>query len=323
MNIDLDQLITFERIVREGSFSAAAWALDIPQPTVSARIKTLEQTLGGSLFHRGGRQVRLTDLGQTFLPYVQRTIDVLTEGVEMARQAEQGKRGRVTYGGMASLAGGLIGPAVAQFHSTHPHVELIVRGGDHEAAVSWLRDRIVELGLVVWPCPESITTPMQPLLRLREPVPLVVGAQHPLARRGSITSAELLATAQPFLSLRWWKTLHPTIVQLAAQAERSITVSMESARHMVRAGIGMGFFTRVYVLDDLISGSLVELTVSDLKPLHRDCALVRMPHATPLSAAAESFAECVRVQALQLGLELLPADLSPTRTLESFDGRLT
>src|SRR5689334_13117015 len=111
MHIDFDQLVTFERIVREGSFSAAAWALDIPQPTVSARIKTLEQTLGGPLFHRRGRQVTLTDLGQTFLPYVRRTVAVLSEGVEMARQTDQGQRGRVTYGGLYSLAGALVGPA--------------------------------------------------------------------------------------------------------------------------------------------------------------------------------------------------------------------
>src|SRR5690242_3361980 len=45
MNLDFEQLATFERIVREGSFSAAAWAMDIPQPTVSARIKALEATL--------------------------------------------------------------------------------------------------------------------------------------------------------------------------------------------------------------------------------------------------------------------------------------
>src|SRR6476660_8973717 len=99
MHIDFDQLITFERIVREGSFSGAALALEIPQPTVSARIKTLEQTLGGWLFHRGGRKVTLTELAQTFLPYVRRTIAVLGEGVEMARQADQCQRGRVTYGG--------------------------------------------------------------------------------------------------------------------------------------------------------------------------------------------------------------------------------
>jgi DNA-binding transcriptional LysR family regulator len=305
MNIDIDQLITFERIVREGSFSAASLALDIPQPTVSARIKTLEQTLGGLLFHRQGRKVTLTDLGQTFLPYAQRTIAVLSEGVEMARQAERGQRGRVTYGGLASLSGALVGPAVAHFHAAHPRVELIVRGGDHEGTVEWLRDRIVELGLVVWPCPESVLTPMQPLLRLREPVVLVVSANHVLAGRGSINYADLLNAAHPFLSLRWWKTMHPTIEQIAAQSASSITVSMESARHMVRAGIGLGFFTRVHVLDDLNSGVLAELTVDDLPPITRDSALVWLPRESPLSAAAESFIECLRVQAVTLGLEII------------------
>lgn len=306
MHIDLEQLVAFERIVREGSFRAAAWALDIPQPTVSARIKALEQTLGGTLFHRRGRQVILTELGQAFLPYVRRTIAVLVEGVEVARQAEQGQHGRISYGGLASLSGALVGPAVADFHMNHPQVELLVKGGDHESVVDWLRDRVIELGLVVWPCPESVMTPMQPLLRLREPVVLVVGAIHPLARRGSISYDDLLQAAHPFLSLRWWKTLHPTILQIAAQSQSSITISMESARHMIRAGIGLGFFTRVHILDDLRSGALVELAVRDLEPLHRDSALVWLPHETELNSAALSFIECLRGQAVKLGVEVLP-----------------
>jgi len=224
IHIDIDQLITFERIVREGSFSAAAWALDIPQPTVSARIKTLEQHLGGSLFHRAGRHITLTTLGQTFLPYVRRTIAVLSDGVEMARQAEHGQRGRVSYGGLYSLAGPLVGPAAAQFHSTHPEVELTLMGSNHETVIDWLRDHIVELGLIVWPCTESVMTPMQPIFRLREAVVLVVGVKHPLAERGDISYSELVAAAHPFLSLQLWKTLHPTIIQIASQAQSSITV---------------------------------------------------------------------------------------------------
>src|SRR4051812_32608712 len=50
--VDTDQLLTFERIVREGSFSRAAWSLDLAQPTVSARIHALEQSVGGPLFAR-------------------------------------------------------------------------------------------------------------------------------------------------------------------------------------------------------------------------------------------------------------------------------
>jgi DNA-binding transcriptional LysR family regulator len=185
-------------------------------------------------------------------------------------------------------------------------VELLVRGGDHETVVDLLRDRVVELGLVVWPCPESVMTPMEPLLRLREKVVLVVSADHPLAARGSISYAELVVAAQPFLSLRWWKTMHPTIIQIAAQCQSNITISMESARYMVRAGIGLGFFTYGYVRDDLMSGALVELTVHDLKPLHRDSALVLLPREKSLSAAAESFLVCLQDQAIRLGLEILP-----------------
>lgn len=305
MNIDLEQLVTFERIVREGSFSAAASALDIPQPTVSARIKALEQALGGLLFHRQGRKITLTDLGQTFLPYAQRTIAVLTEGAAMALQAQYGQRGRVTYGGLTSLSGALVGRAVAQFHRAHPQVDLLIKGGEHENVVNWLRDRVVELGLMVWPCPESILTPMQPLLRLREPVVLVVGPQHPLAGRGTISYAELVKAANPFFSLRWWKTMHPIITQIASESE-SITASTETARYMVRSGSGMGFFTRIHILDDLRSGALVELQVQELPPLVRDSALVWLPRETKLSSAAESFIACLEEQAVQLGMEVLP-----------------
>jgi DNA-binding transcriptional LysR family regulator len=144
----------------------------------------------------------------------------------MAHQAEYGQGGRVTYGGLSSLSGALVGAAIAEFYKLHPQVDLLAKGGEHESVVGWLRDRVVELGFVVWPCPESVLSPMQTLLRLRETVVLAVSPDHPLAQQRTITYADLLGAAHPFLSLRWWKTMHPTILQIAAQSE-SITVSMD------------------------------------------------------------------------------------------------
>ena len=82
--MDTDQLRTFERIVREGSFSRAAWSLDLAQPTVSARVHALEQAVGGPLFARSGRGVVLTDLGASFLPFARRALEVLDAGVELS-----------------------------------------------------------------------------------------------------------------------------------------------------------------------------------------------------------------------------------------------
>ena len=55
----------------ERSFSRAAETLGIAQPLLSRRIKNLEATFGGELFHRAPRQIRLTEFGVLLLPHAQ------------------------------------------------------------------------------------------------------------------------------------------------------------------------------------------------------------------------------------------------------------
>src|SRR6266540_2771293 len=140
--VDRAQLSAFDRIAREGSFSRAALAIGIGQPAISARIAALEQAVGGALFTRG-RRVALTPLGESFLPYVRRALEVLDEGVEVARGAEGGKRGRVTLGALGSLSGGLCGPALASLLRAHPEIEVVMKAGDHETVLELLWDGIV------------------------------------------------------------------------------------------------------------------------------------------------------------------------------------
>jgi DNA-binding transcriptional LysR family regulator len=82
---------------------------------------------------------------------------------------------------------------------------------------------------------------------------------------------------------------------------------------MVRSGIGLGFFSFLYVADDLASGALVALTVDDLKPLYRESALVWFPRETPLSAAAKAFVTCLHDQAVRLNVARLRAGDSEKR----------
>lgn len=60
----LVQLRVFESAARLGSFSRAAEALFVSQPTVSVQIKKLTETIGAPLFDQVGKQIRLTDAGQ-------------------------------------------------------------------------------------------------------------------------------------------------------------------------------------------------------------------------------------------------------------------
>jgi DNA-binding transcriptional LysR family regulator len=300
--VDVDQLVAFDRIVREGSFSRAAWELHIAQPTISARIQALEQELGGPLFTRTSRRVSLTALGTSFLPYARRAIEVLTEGAAAAREAQGGQRGRLTIGVLGSLAGCFLAPALAQFQRGHPWVECYIRAGSHQRMVEVLCDGVVELGLVAWPCVDPLSVELAPLLKLREPVVLVVAAGHPLASRAGVTQDQVVEHSTPLLLVRWWQNTHASIAQLAARAKTVANVPPETARQLLLDGVGLGFFTRTQVADALATGRLVEVPVRDLAPIARDTALVRLARQKQLSVVAAEFAAAVRSQAEQLGI---------------------
>lgn len=300
--MDVDQLVAFERIVREGSFSRAAWELGLAQPTISARIAALERAVGGPLFVRSGRGVVVTDLGASFLPYARRALDVLDAGVAAAREAHAGQRGRVSIGALESLSGAFLAPAIAQFHAERPAVDLLVRAGRHEQLVELLRDGVVGLAMLAWPCPDMLTTKMEVLLRMRERVLLVAAPTHPVCRRGAL-DAGWLGEARPLLTMGWWLTTPPAVAQLVRRAPSLIDVPMDTGRHLVLSGAAVGFFPWMQVADALDAGRLRALEPPDVPPLVRESALVRRADGPPLSPAAAALVDAVRARAAQVGID--------------------
>ncbi|MGI8856612.1 MAG: LysR family transcriptional regulator, partial [Thermomicrobiales bacterium] len=176
--MDRQQLVTFERIVREGSFNRAARALDVSQAAVSGRMQALEAAIGGPLFVRGGRRVALTEAGEAFLPYARRALAVIAEGVEAARGAHTGRHGRVAIGAVDSVVDGLLVPVVARFRAAHPAVAFSVRTGHTPQILQELADGIVRLGLVTWNYLTG-TVEVEVLARFRESLIAVAAPGHP------------------------------------------------------------------------------------------------------------------------------------------------
>jgi len=300
--MDIDQLTAFDRIVREGSFSRAARELHLAQPTISARIQALEHEVGGALLARSNHGAKLTTLGVSFLPYARRALAAMLEGVAAAQEAQRGQRGRVTIGVLGSLAETLLAPVLVKFQTSHPTVECYARSADHLPMIDLLYDGVVELAIVAWPCVQPLATDLKPLLHFHEPAPFVVPRRHPFATRPSVTQAEIMASETRFLLLRWWQITPPEVVRLAAHARFSSDVPREIAVYLAREGHGHGFFTQAYITRELKEGKLVEVPVSDLASLYRDCALVRLERLGNLSPAAEALVQYIRERALQLGL---------------------
>lgn len=268
--MDLDQLRTFDRIVREQSFTKAAAYLNITQATASMRIRALEQLLGVTLFQRG-RTVTLTDQGMTFLPFARRIIGTVQEGREALRRVE---RGRIAIASLRSLVSPLITEPLLRFQQRYPGVDVVVNEGRQAQIVAMLHERDVEMGILCWPNIDPLLVDLVPLVIMRERVPLVVAPEIAAKLPSRPSIEDVLALVPRVISLRWWQAEPETAAALVRLAKTSVELPTGPARRLAIKGEGLGFFVNSAVADDIAAGRLVEIAPPDFEPLHRDTAMV-------------------------------------------------
>jgi DNA-binding transcriptional LysR family regulator len=121
--MDLRHLQYFNAVAETLNFHRAAERLHISQPTVSSQIRDLEEELGVELFVRGGRQVRLTNIGELLLHKAKAMLAELAEFRELANQANEGRTGTIRVGVDMGLTD-IIQSIVAEYARLFPRVSI-------------------------------------------------------------------------------------------------------------------------------------------------------------------------------------------------------
>ncbi|MEX3969670.1 LysR family transcriptional regulator [Paraburkholderia caribensis] len=114
----------FVRVVETSSFSRAAQALNLPAPTVSRLVQSLEAHLGARLLSRTTRSVKATDDG---LSYYERCVQVLNEIEDMDASLGKARRapaGHIRVSLPASVAKAVLIPSLPVFISSYPEIQM-------------------------------------------------------------------------------------------------------------------------------------------------------------------------------------------------------
>jgi DNA-binding transcriptional LysR family regulator len=123
----LADLRIFTKVVRTGSFSAAARQLGLPPSSVSRRIGALEQRLGVPLFVRTTRQVSLTEAGRVYSNSIQRVLTELDDADLMVSQFHDKPQGTLCVESRVSLGSKLIAPLLPRFLREYPGLKVDLR----------------------------------------------------------------------------------------------------------------------------------------------------------------------------------------------------
>ncbi|MFH7243618.1 MAG: LysR family transcriptional regulator [Spirulina sp.] len=121
--MEIYQLKVFLEVARCLSFTEAADTLNLTQPAVSAKIKSLEAELETPLFHRLGRRVELTEIGNYLLAEGPQLLEMEQRLKAEIEEIKQGKHSALTIGGMADVMDHWLPSVLYDYRRLHPAVQ--------------------------------------------------------------------------------------------------------------------------------------------------------------------------------------------------------
>lgn len=233
-------LRAFVALADTGSFTRAAEQLSISQPTMSQRIRRLEQAASAVLVARDSRTVALTNNGEAMLRFAREIL--ATHDAAAAYFRGSAMRGRLRLGSADDLALTELPPIIREFRSVHPQVSLELSVGQSAALARRLHAGQLDLAYVkqepglpdgrvvrrerhIWVAHAATQIPGD------APVPLIAYPAPSLSREAALRALEASGRA-------WRITCNV----------RDINGTLAA----VRAGIGLAVLPQGMVPDDLV-----------------------------------------------------------------------
>ncbi len=191
--MDPRRVLTFRSVAHERSFSRAARALSLSQPSVSNQVAALERELGVRLLKREPGGLTLTREGEILLEHA----DVIAERFELANAqlalAARDWRARLCIGAFPTALAGLIPAAIAELRLRYPEIKVSVDEGGSDDLPARVRAGELHLAVVFQDASSSREEPAGLERRdlLRERFMVALPPDHALAMRPAVRLADL------------------------------------------------------------------------------------------------------------------------------------
>ncbi len=145
--MELHQLRYFLAVAQQASFTAAALACNVSQPTLSAQVAKLEDELGGALIERGRHGAKLTARGQLFRPRATDALQLLQLGRIELEELAGLKRGSLVLGCLPTTGAYLLPKILTAFSASYPKIQVNLREDSSPSLARAIRSSEVDLAI--------------------------------------------------------------------------------------------------------------------------------------------------------------------------------
>ena len=239
--MDLRQLECFLAVAKHLHFGEAAEELFLAQPTVSESIRRLERDLGGPLFDRTTRRVKLTPLGEMFVDDARIALEGVSAAYESGRSFAQQQVTELSVGFSYDIDDPLLA-VVAELQRRCPGVVVTLRGRSTARQMRLLRERRLQAAFCVMP---ELDLACESLRVGSSRLVAVLPHDHPLAVESEVALADL--AREPLIA--WPRVANPALYDYFAHAMDRTGVpwtlvgtaaGVDNVASRVLAGYGVG-----------------------------------------------------------------------------------
>lgn len=259
-------ILAFLKIVDKGSFSAAAKELHLTQPTVSARIKQLENELNTPLFIRTtGKSTLLTPSAKKLLPYLEEAYHLVQKGTEVVKKS---KLDKINISCPHHMGSEILPELLKVLYNHFPQIDFPITIKENDRIIDELLQKKVDIGFVYMENLHS-STDLNIIKITNLDNVLVCSPEHPLSKQEDILIEKLqnekviVYNKQffPFQNIEQFLLNHGLTNYQTIEVENLGWIKM-----MVRKGLGLSFLQRSIVREELESGKLSEISLVNSLP---------------------------------------------------------
>lgn len=237
--MQIHQLRYFCAVAKTRSFTRAAQLEKLAQPSLSQQVRKLEDELGTRLFDRLGRTVRLTRLGESFLPRAEDILRKVTSAKSEIHEMAGIEEGQLVIGAIPTIAPYFLALSLASFARQFPRVQVSVVEEATQDLLNRIREGSVDLALLALPVLANHCLCQE---LFRERLYAVVPQHHRLASRTRLHLKQV--EKDPFLLLKEGHCFRENTLAACRRARLHPNVVFESGQFatilaMVATGLGV------------------------------------------------------------------------------------
>ncbi|NLG55664.1 MAG: LysR family transcriptional regulator [Rhodococcus sp.] len=149
MELSLHRLKLLRELRRRGTVTAAAESLNYTVSAVSQQLALLERDTGTQLFEKRGRRMIFTEAGVVLAEHADEILTAVDRAAVAIETARSGVAARLTAGVWASVAAGLLPPALAILDAENPEIDVRTRELAPEDTAGAVRDGALDFSFVI------------------------------------------------------------------------------------------------------------------------------------------------------------------------------